>query len=212
MLICTTVGAVLATWPLPSFAQEPRILTVRQVESITNPSEKEPPPLTDESTRVEDGLQVVYAGVDGIVFELAPAIVTENHVTSAVAQQDEGGEWLVNLSLTEDAAARLENLTGHLACLRDQGDRIRSQLAIVVDRTVVAAHELEPEVGCGTGLTDGRLTVPVDDEAEADRLATRLGGSEKPEEEEETNPVVPAVLLSVFVLGIVALAVRRFRS
>lgn len=207
-------------------AQEEPHMTLRQIEAIYAPGDKHPP-LTKDGSPAVDGMNVVFEGEEGAVYELHPAIATDAQVATAEPTGDAGSPG-VHLLLDPPAAARLMNLTAQMACLRDRGDEVRGRLGVVVDGTVVGVAALpEPSseggdgVECGTGITNGRLDVAVNKPAAAERLAKDLGwtpgGADEgaaPEDGDDPDraPLLPIVVGTIALAAAAWFALRRLRK
>lgn len=158
-------------------------LTFRQVEEIIPPTtpKKKIPEVTEEvGTQVNDE-EVVYpsgqAGDEGTLYRLQPAELTGDIVTraSAVLDTQGSGGWLVTLEMNDEGSATWERFTDELACLRDQGEQIKSSVAIVLDGVVQSAPGMDEGVVCGTGIAGGETQITVGgSEQEAKDLALVL--------------------------------------
>ena len=165
-------------------------LTFRQVEEIIGPNskKKDRPEVTElEDSSVNDQ-EVVYPsameGEEGILYRLSPAELTGEVVTKAEAVPDPttGASWFVSLNMNDEGSERWAKFTSDLACLRDEGETVRSRIAIVLDGKVESAAGVEDPatspagegVECGTGITGGETAITVGGETEAKNLALVL--------------------------------------
>jgi preprotein translocase subunit SecD len=142
------------------------------------------PPITKTQDSSVNDKTVVYpdATDPNVVYELSPARLTGDAISEAQAVTDPNtGQWSVTLNMTGDAAETWANFTSRLACLRDEGEQVRSQVAIVLDGKVETATGMRSPTGggqggvvCGTGITGGESQIDVGDESEAKDLALVL--------------------------------------
>ncbi|HEX2026645.1 MAG TPA: protein translocase subunit SecD [Nitriliruptorales bacterium] len=97
---------------------------------------------------------------------------------ATVEQTQTGGftnNWIVQLDLTDEGAQKFAQITGELACRRDQGDPGGGQLAIVLDDVVESAPSMNPDVQCNVGIAGGEAVITVGgSEQEARDLALVL--------------------------------------
>ena len=165
-------------------------LTFRQVEELIPPSgkKKDLPEVTEIKDSSVNDEEVVYPsdqeGEEGALYRLAPAELTGESVTRAEAVPDTvtGQNWSVSLDFDEEGSEKWESFTAELACLRDQGETVKSQVAIVLDGKVASAAGMQDPasagagggVECDVGITGGETSITVGDEAEAKALALTL--------------------------------------
>jgi preprotein translocase subunit SecD len=161
-------------------------LTFRQVEARigANVPEKRRPEATEATGPGVNDREVVYPSVEeeGVLYRLKPAALTGDVITRAEAAIDtQTNEWRVDLEMNDEGAETWANLTSELACLRDEGEAIKSQVAIVLDGRVESATGMadpreSPQGGveCGTGITGGESVITVRNQAEAKALALVL--------------------------------------
>ena len=162
-------------------------LTFRQVEEII-PAET-PKKDLPEITRLKDSSvndqEVVYPSVqegDNSLYRLKPARLTGDIVTEAEAVVDPatGANWSVAIDMNSEGSQEWEEFTSELACLRDEGEAIKSQVAIVLDGQVESAAGMEDPaasgggVECGQGIAGGETQISVGNEQEARDLALVL--------------------------------------
>ena len=183
-------------------------LTFRQVEQQFPPNtpEKDLPEVTEERGSEANTEKVVYPsgvpGEAGVLYELQPAELTGDIITNAEAVVDQTtGAWSVALEMNGEGSSRWSDFTSELACLRDQGEAIKSQVAIVLDgRVESAAGMRDPAQGgdgveCGTGIAGGNTQIDVGDQDEAKELALvlRYGSLPLTLEQSEVNKVSPTL-------------------
>jgi preprotein translocase subunit SecD len=161
-------------------------LTFRQVEQEVGPDvpDKDRPQVTKASGPGVNDKPVVYpaAKEDGVLYKLKPATLTGDVVTRAEAVVDtETNQWRVDLKMSDQGAQTWADFTSDLACLRDKGETVKSQVAIVLDGRVESATGMaDPQsspqggVECGTGITGGDSVITVSNEPEAKALALVL--------------------------------------
>jgi preprotein translocase subunit SecD len=164
-------------------------LTFRQVERIVQPGAQNAPEVTKEEGPAANEETVVYPseqpGERGALYELKPAILTGEVVTRAEAVVDPvaGQDWSVSINMDDTGATRWADFTSRMACLRDEGEQVKSMVAIVLDGKVESAAGMQlpgeggggdPGVVCGTGITGGETTIDVQTESEAKNLALVL--------------------------------------
>lgn len=162
-------------------------LTFRQVEDIipANAPKKDRPEITQLKDSSVNDEEVVYPGAqegDNNLYRLKPARLTGEIVTEAEAVVDPatGAQWSVSIEMNEEGAREWEQFTGELACLRDEGEQIKSQVAIVLDGQVESAAGMEDPaasgggVECNQGIAGGQTQINMNDEQEARDLALVL--------------------------------------
>jgi preprotein translocase subunit SecD len=161
-------------------------LTFRQVEEMIGPNvaENKRPEVTEEAGSEVNGEEVVYPGADDpeTLYRLRPARLTGSVIDSARATvAPQSGAWEVQLEMNDEGAQTWESFTSRMACLRDEGEEVKSQVAIVLDgRVETATGMADPAtspgggVECGTGISGGQSVITVGNEAEAKDLALVL--------------------------------------
>jgi len=163
-------------------------LTFRQVTQIYPPgglpgrgrNKPETPEVTEDAGPDMNDETVVYPSAaddeEGILYELEPAILTGEVVEDAEAVTDPlgGGGWSVSIDMSRSGADKWRDFTAELACLRDQGEQLRSQVAIVLDGKVESAAGMDPQVQCDVGISGGQTEINVGDQNEAKQLALVL--------------------------------------
>lgn len=165
-------------------------LTFRQVEEIVGPGvpDKKRPEITEDKGAEVNDEEVVYPSADegegGSLYRLKPAVLTGDVVERAEAAPDPntGANWSVDIRMNEQGADEWAAFTSDMACLRDKGEQVKSQVAIVLDgRVESAAGMQEPGGGgqqtgvvCGEGIKGGGTSINVGDQQEAKQLALVL--------------------------------------
>lgn len=176
-------------------------LTFRQVEEIIPPGRKKRPEITEEKGSAVNREEVVYPSADddedGVLYRLSPAVLTGDVVEDAEAVNDPtaGLGWRVAIEMDRSGRDRWAEFTGELACLRDQGEQVRSQVAIVLDGKVESAAGMDPQVQCGVGIRGGGTEINVGDGAEAKQLALvlRTGALPLTLEQSEVQKISPSL-------------------
>ena len=165
-------------------------LTFRQVEEIipANSKKKDVPEVTELKDSSVNDEEVVYPsgqeGEETVLYRLAPARLTGDEVTEAEAVVDAttGANWSVSLDVSDEGSREWETFTSELACLRDEGEQVKSQVAIVLDGKVESAAGMQDPatagqgggVECDVGIAGGETSITVGDETEAKNLALVL--------------------------------------
>ena len=185
-------------------------LTFRQVERVVPPgaNKKNVPKVTDETGPEVDDKTVVFPsgqpGENGVLYQLRPATLTGEVIDQAEAVTDPTtGQWSVSISMNDRGSEQWASFTSRLACLRDDGEQIKSQVAIVLDGIVESAAGMRSPaeagggggVECGTGITGGDTQIDVGDQAEAKDLALvlRTGALPLTLEQSEVSKVSPTL-------------------
>ncbi|MEV0966146.1 protein translocase subunit SecD [Streptomyces sp. NPDC049910] len=112
---------------------------------------------------------------------LGAAALSGAGVKDAEARFDpqQGTGWHVALDFRGDAARDWAGLTGRAACHPVQDDRRR--VAIVLDDKVVSSPQVDPSVGCRSGIASGATRITgAFDAAEARQLALLIKGGALP--------------------------------
>ncbi|HVF52641.1 MAG TPA: protein translocase subunit SecD [Actinomycetota bacterium] len=169
---------------------------------------------TDESVNDKE---VVYPSADdeedGVLYRLKPAVLTGEVIEDAEAVTDTTtGEWSVTIEMNDRGSKIWADFTGDLACLRDEGDPIREQVAIVLDGKVESAAGMQPPtqggsgVECGVGIAGGETQIDVGSQEEAKNLALvlRTGALPLTLEQSEVQKVSPTLGRDSLNAGILA--------
>jgi preprotein translocase subunit SecD len=158
-------------------------LTFRQVEDVIPPEapERRRPEITEEKGPAANDQEVVYPSAqedeEDVLYVLRPAELTGDIVEDAEAVTDAQtglGNWSVSIEMDSAGSETWANFTSELACLRDQGETIKSQVAIVLDGKVESAAGMDPQVACEVGIRGGGTQIDVGDRGEARQLALVL--------------------------------------
>lgn len=183
-------------------------LTFRQVEEIIPPETppKKRPEVTTETGPEVNQEEVVYpsanAAEEGRLFRLKPAVLTGEVVDRAEAVLDPNtNQWSVSIDMSKEGSEEWADFTSELACIRDKGDPVREQVAIVLDGKVESAAGMQPPDGsgsgveCGTGISGGQTSIDVGAEQEAKDLALvlRYGALPITLEQSEVQKVSPTL-------------------
>jgi protein-export membrane protein SecD len=181
-------------------------LTFRQVQEIIPPTAKKRPPVTQQRDQSVNDQEVVYPSAQRdesrTLYRLAPAVLTGDVVTRAEAVVDDvTGRWSVAIDMNDEGARKWAEFTGRLACLRDRGETVKEQVAIVLDGRVESAAGMQPPgaggggVVCNEGITGGRTEINVGDEREARDLALvlRYGSLPITLQQQEVRKVSPTL-------------------
>ena len=194
-------------------------LTFRQVEATYPAGSKRAPDETEATGPEVDNETVVYPsgqeGEAGLLYELKPAKLTGEVITRAEAVVDPvaGQDWSVSIEMNDAGAGIWADFTSDLACLRDEGDNVKSQVAIVLDGRVesAAGMQLPGEGGgggveCGTGIAGGQTQIDVQTQAEAKSLALvlRTGALPVTLEQSQVQKVSPTLGSDSLRAGLVA--------
>ncbi|MFN2388743.1 MAG: protein translocase subunit SecD [Actinomycetota bacterium] len=196
-------------------------LTFRQVEQriTAPPGSKKRPEVTEDVSDEVAREEVVYPSADpaeeGVLYRLKPAVLTGEVVDRAEAVVDpQTGAWSVSIAMSDAGADQWAEFTGELACLRDEGEQIKSQVAIVLDGRVESAAGMrspqeagaEGGVVCGEGIPGGQTQIDIGDKEEAQSLALVLTTGALPLtlEQSEVQKVSPTLGQESLEAGILA--------
>jgi len=187
-------------------------LTFRQVEEVipANAPAKDRPEITDPGeigAEVKDQEVVYPSGQQdetGVLYRLKAATLTGDVIDSAeaVPEPNNPNFWVVSISMNDEGDAVWADFTSDLACLRDEGEEIKSQVAIELDGKVESAAGMQAPGGaagggvtCGEGITGGDTQIDVGDQGEAKDLALvlRYGALPLTLEQQETRKVSPTL-------------------
>lgn len=164
-------------------------LTFRQVEEVFPPGtpEDDLPEVTEEKGPEVNQEEVVYPSneddAEGTLYRLKAADLTGDIITKAeaVPADAQGITWGTSIEMNDEGAQEWASLTSKLACLRDEGEQIKSQIAIVLDGRVESAAGMQdpatnPDGGveCDKGIEDGKTFIEADSEQTAKDLALVL--------------------------------------
>lgn len=164
-------------------------LTFRQVieQMPADPpraNDKNAPEITEERGSEVNDEEVIYPDADNptVLYRLEPAALTGEAIESAEAVTDPTtGRWSVAIEMTSEGSEEWAEFTSMLACLRDEGERVKSQVAIVLDGVVESAAGMQdpatsPDGGveCGQGITGGDTQIDAASAEEARELALVL--------------------------------------
>ncbi|MEU3288521.1 protein translocase subunit SecD [Streptomyces longwoodensis] len=117
----------------------------------------------------------------GTALRLGPAALTGAHVEEAAARFDQqgGAGWHVTVDFAGAGRAGWSKLTGEAAC-HPAGAPAR-RLAIVLDDKVISSPQVDPSVGCATGIRDGATRITGSfGAAEARELSLLINGGALP--------------------------------
>jgi preprotein translocase subunit SecD len=182
-------------------------LSFRQVLAIVGPEAKRRPDITEAKDESVNTQRVVYPSAQAgesetTLYRLAPAVLTGDVVTRAEAVVEPNTvQWSVAIDMNDEGAQRWAEFTGRLACLRDRGEAVKEQVAIVLDGRVESAAGMQPPgaggggVVCNEGITGGQTQINVGDEQEARDLALvlRYGSLPITLEQSEVRKVSPTL-------------------
>ena len=196
-------------------------LTFRQVEKMYGPNAKNAPEPTEEADSSVNEEVVVYPSADDpdTLYELSPADgLTGDIVDKAEAVPQGAAAWTVSIEMNERGSDLWADFTSELACIRDEGDPVKSQIAIVLDGKVESAAGVRSPaeagasgggVECGTGIEGGETQIDVGGEAEAKDLALVLTTGALPItlEQQEVRKVSPTLGRASLKTGLTAGAV-----
>jgi preprotein translocase subunit SecD len=89
-------------------------------------------------------------------YRVGPAALTGDRINDAFPALD-GQGFVVSLDLDRQGGQEFAEITGQLACDRDEGRP--GLLAIVLDGIVESAPTMNPDVRCGVGITGGSASI-----------------------------------------------------
>jgi len=126
-------------------------------------------PLTSESdVAILCGRSILadLEGVEGLdlgalaptKYRVGPSALTGDTIEDALPVVQDSG-YAVSVDLDAEGGAAFAAVTSQLACERDQG--ASGLLAIVLDDVVESAPAMNPDVGCGAGITGGSAVITV---------------------------------------------------
>ncbi|MET9118052.1 protein translocase subunit SecD [Streptomyces longwoodensis] len=123
----------------------------------------------------------VLPDASGTALRLGPAALTGEHVEEAAARFDQqgGAGWHVTVDFAGAGRAGWARLTGEAAC-HPAGAPAR-RVAIVLDDKVISSPQVDPSVGCATGIRDGATRITGSfGAAEARELSLLINGGALP--------------------------------
>ncbi len=122
----------------------------------------------------------VLSDESGVPLSLAAPALTGAGVGGAEAAYDlTAGGWFVNVDFTGSGERAWQQLTGKAACA-PAGDPTR-RIAIVLDGEVISSPQVDPGVGCNSGIAGGTTTITgAFTQAEAKDLAVLIAGGALP--------------------------------
>lgn len=141
------------------------------------------PEITEETGQEVNDEEVVYPSADdpSLLYVLEPATLTGDVVERAEAVPDPtSGAWSVSIEMNDEGSETWERFTDRLACLRDEGEQVKSQVAIVLDGQVESAAGMQDPnasqggVECGVGISGGETQIEAANQEEARELALVL--------------------------------------
>ena len=186
-------------------------LTFRQVKEVVGPNApaKDRPEVTEEKDSTVNEEEVVYPSAnpeeEGVLYVLEPAKGLTGDIVDraeAVVDTQTGSNWSVSIDMNSEGSRRWADFTSRMACLRDEGEQIKSQVAIVLDGKVESAAGMSDPatspgegVECGVGITGGQTSITVGDQKEAKDLALvlRTGALPLTLEQSEVRKVSPTL-------------------
>ncbi len=182
-------------------------LTFRQVKRVVPPDAENAPAVTEDKSSEVNNVEVVYPsaseGEEGVLYVLEPALLTGESIGRAEAVPDSqtGTQWSVSLEFREGASETWTEFTSEMACLRDEGEAVKSQVAIVLDGEVQSAAGMSgpgaPGGGviCNEGIRGGETQITTGGQEEAKSLALVLKTGALPIslEQQEVRKVSPTL-------------------
>ena len=106
--------------------------------------------------------------IPGTIYLVGPAALSGESIRDAFPVEQSGG-FTTSVSFDVAGSAAFAAITSELACERDLGRP--GLLAIVLDGVVESAPAMNPDVRCGTGLTDGAVITSGAGDRESQRIA-----------------------------------------
>ena len=194
-------------------------LTFRQVEEVYQVGGKDVPEITEEKDSTVNDEEVVYPSgdpKDKTIYKLKPANGLTGTIVDEAEAVPEGNSWNVSIEMNDEGSKLWEDFTSELACLRDEGEQVKSQVAIVLDGKVESAAGMQDPgqsagggVACGEGIAGGQTQITVGDEADAKDLALVLTTGALPItlEQQEVRKVSPTLGRASLNTGLTAGAV-----
>lgn len=131
----------------------------------------------------------------GIGIALGDTVMTGDGIKNAQASPAQGGiGWTVGIEFQGDAPAAWQRVSAEAACA-PPGDP-RRQIAFRLDDEVISSPQVDPSVGCGTGMIGGSTQITgsfTQDEAEDLALVIRSGALPVPVDVVEQRTVGPTL-------------------
>lgn len=150
-------------------------LAFHQVLGTANSADDSPEPLPKRPR------QHVLADESGRLLRLQTPSLTGSDVKEAVARFDQqgGAGWHVTVDFEGPGRDKWARLTGQAAC-HAAGDPSR-RLAITLDDKIISSPQVDPSVGCGSGISGGSTQITGSFTAdEAKELALLINGGALP--------------------------------
>jgi hypothetical protein len=222
-VILAIAGAIVAIAGAADPIEPPQTatLTFRQVLAIDDAQApgNRPDVTRDDAEDVVDE-EVTFPGrptQQGLfTYTLAPATLTGDEVIDgSVSAGPSGQGWAINLTLDDAGSDSWQQLTADLACLRDQGQQVTSQVAVALGKIVQATGGFgTPGAGgveCEQGIVSGRMTFPVDTEAMGEQILAAAGIEVGSDEEDGGGVAIPLIVAGIafVVFGLVTFARDR---
>ncbi|MFD5013427.1 protein translocase subunit SecD [Streptomyces chartreusis] len=135
----------------------------------------------DDNTSPGPAKEQTLPDESGQPLRLKAAALTGQDVKGADARFDQqsGAGWHVTIDFTGDGRDAWADVTAQAAC-HPAGDPQR-RVAIVLDNKIISSPQVDPSVGCGTGIPGGTTQITGSfDDAEARELALLISGGALP--------------------------------
>ncbi|WP_327596165.1 protein translocase subunit SecD [Streptomyces chartreusis] len=135
----------------------------------------------DDNSRPGPAEEQTLPDESGQPMRLKAAALTGQDVKGADARFDQqsGAGWHVTIDFTGDGRDAWADVTAQAAC-HPAGDPQR-RVAIVLDNKIISSPQVDPSVGCGTGIPGGTTQITGSfDDAEARELALLISGGALP--------------------------------
>ena len=153
-------------------------LTFHPVLGVEPP---EPEPAPEPEGPADPTVEQVLASAEGERLRLGPSELTGEGVSGATAQYDvqTAGGWFLTVDFRSDGQDAWASLTGRAACAAP-GDPAR-RVAIVLDREILTAPEVNQGVACDVGIIGGSTQITGGfTEKQAQDLAVLIEGGALP--------------------------------
>lgn len=180
---------------------------------------REEPEITTETGQEVNEETVVYPDAEdpNLLYRLKPARLTGDVVGEAEAVPDPNNpnNWAVSIDMSGEASEDWQDFTKELACLRDEGEQVKSQVAIVLDGQVESAAGMEPPssgqggVTCEEGISGGQTQIDTGSQEEANdlELVLRTGALPITLEQSQVSKVSPTLGEESLQQGLIAGAI-----